>query len=72
MILDGDHDRAAGCIHVCPNGCVCLKFGSTSVHLPPAEFRGFLRAILKTAEELGLLQRTGDPTLGEPARGHHN
>jgi hypothetical protein len=43
-----------GHIHLCPNGCVCLSFGVTSVHLPPAQFRGLLGAMLEAAEALGL------------------
>lgn len=49
-----DESRVPCFVRLCPNGCVWLGFGVTTVHLLPSEFRAFLRAALKAAEDLGI------------------
>jgi hypothetical protein len=41
-------------VHLCPNGCVCLALGGTSVHLPRQQFQELLKGMLEAAEHLGL------------------
>lgn len=54
MCIEAHSPASAGCVRICPNGCVCLNVGLTSIHLPPAAFQAMLHAMLQAAQELGL------------------
>lgn len=51
------HDSERHAVHclvqLCPNGCVCLGFGPTMVHLQRSDFQSLLRVMSQAAEELG-------------------
>ena len=55
MHIHDDQRTSVPCyVRICQNGCVCLGFGPTTIHLERADFQTLLRIMNQAAEKLGV------------------